>query len=1052
MATISIADNDARIQHSIGSGGNTANSTTFTIDFPFFALDDINVIITNSSGVDTTLTRGSGANTFAVSGTAVDDGFSGGNVTLGSVYTSSTVTIFRDIPVTRTTDFATSGPFNIASLNTELDRIIAIEQELETDISRTLKLPDSDGSVSTTLPNIDTRKGKTLAFNASSGAVEAGPTITGVTTVAAMAADIAALADIEDGTIATDAISGLAAIKTDVTAVANIATAVSAVNSNSTNINAVNSNSSNINTVAGSISNVNAVGAKASLITSDFVSDLNTLAVTDVINDINTLATSDIVSDLNMLANSDIVSDLNTLATSDIVSDINTLATSDIVTDLNLLATSDFVSDLNTVATSGNITAVNNVGTNIASVINASNSISSINNFGDTYFVSASAPSSPTLGDLWFDTANNIMKVYGSGGFVNAGSSVNGTANRYAWTVGTASGTYTGSTTVFPATYDAGYADVFLNGVKLLVGTNVTATNGTDVTLATAAAANDIVEIVAYGTFTAATALSLGDNEKIQLGASQDLQIYHDGSDSYVDDTGTGALILRGNANVTIGKYTGETMGFFEADGAVSLYHNNAIKLATTATGVDVSSTDATVNFVSSRGTGATHTITTGGANSGNFNINAASGGDIYVNAENKIFRNAAGSNEHMRIDSSGNVGIGITTPDSEPRLHVRKGDAGGVDSATNSVLTIENSTTAILQFLTPNTANQQIRFGDPQDTGAGFIQYNHTDNAIQFGTNGPEKMRIDSSGNLLVGKTAGSNTTKGSTLTQTGEIVSTITTAGGASQNIFLNRQDAYGTCILMRYANSSVGHIGLFTGNLVYLGAGNTGLKFGADIISPSRADNGNDRDNVIDLGKSASRFDNIYATNATIQTSDANEKQQIAALTDAEMTAAKAISQLFKTFKWNSAVTEKGDAARTHTGVIAQDVEAAMTAAGLDAGDYAFFISSTWWETQTEVPAVEAVEAVYEDVVIAAVLDEDGNEVEAERTEQRTVTEAVEAVDAYTRTDTYDTAEEAPEGATERTRMGIRYPELLAFVGAATEQRLANIETRLTALENV
>ena len=62
-------------------------------------------------------------------------------------------------------------------------------------------------------------------------------------------------------------------------------------------------------------------------------------------------------------------------------------------------------------------------------------------------------------------------------------------------------------------------------------------------------------------------------------------------------------------------------------------------------------------------------------------------------------------------------------------------------------------------------------------------------------------------------------------------------------------------------------------------------------------------------------------------------------------------------------------------------------------------------TWWETQTEVPAVEAVEA--ED----AVYDEDGN----------LVTEAVEAVeaeDAYTRTDIYETADEAPEGATERT----------------------------------
>jgi len=85
--------------------------------------------------------------------------------------------------------------------------------------------------------------------------------------------------------------------------------------------------------------------------------------------------------------------------------------------------------------------------------------------------------------------------------------------------------------------------------------------------------------------------LSFGDNDKAIFGAGSDLQIYHNGSDSYIDDTGTGALILRGNSNVTIGKYTGETMGFFEADGAVSLYHNNAIKLATTATGIDVTGT-----------------------------------------------------------------------------------------------------------------------------------------------------------------------------------------------------------------------------------------------------------------------------------------------------------------------------------------------------------------------------------------------------------------------------------------------------------------------------
>ena len=50
-----------------------------------------------------------------------------------------------------------------------------------------------------------------------------------------------------------------------------------------------------------------------------------------------------------------------------------------------------------------------------------------------------------------------------------------------------------------------------------------------------------------------------------------------------------------------------------------------------------------------------------------------------------------------------------------------------------------------------------------------------------------------------------------------------------------------------------------------------------------------------------------------------------------------------------------------------------------------------------------------------------------------------------------DTYDTADEAPEGATQRLRHWVRYPELLAFIGAATEQRLADLETRVTALED-
>ena len=90
--------------------------------------------------------------------------------------------------------------------------------------------------------------------------------------------------------------------------------------------------------------------------------------------------------------------------------------------------------------------------------------------------------------------------VYGSGGFQNAGSSVNGTSNREDFVVGTSSGSYTGSTTTFPAVYDAGFVDVYLNGVKL-APSDFTASSGTNIVLGSAASTGDTVAIVGYGTF-----------------------------------------------------------------------------------------------------------------------------------------------------------------------------------------------------------------------------------------------------------------------------------------------------------------------------------------------------------------------------------------------------------------------------------------------------------------------------------------------------------------------------------------------------------------------
>jgi hypothetical protein len=286
---------------------------------------------------------------------------------------------------------------------------------------------------------------------------------------------------------------------------------------------------------------------------------------------------------------------------------------------------------------------------------------------------------------------------------------------------------------------------------------------------------------------------------------------------------------------------------------------------------------------------------------------------------------------------------------------------------------------------------------------------------------NTTEAMRLDASGNLLVGKTTTSGSVAGLGLYNSG-LLEAVADGNIAAT---LKRLNSDGEILRFRKDGSTVGSIGSRVGVLDLdintagsgrLSAGGTGVmgwNTGLDIFPHV--------DNVSDVGTSGNRWDDIYATNGTIQTSDSNEKQDVAALTATEMLVAARISTGFKTFRWIDSVSDKGDNARTHTGVIAQDVQAAFIAEGLDAGDYALFTSATWWETQTDVPAVEA--------------DEDND---------------IEAADAYTRTDTFDTLDEAPDGATERTRMGIRYPELLAFVGSYNEQRFASIETRLAALE--
>ena len=291
--------------------------------------------------------------------------------------------------------------------------------------------------------------------------------------------------------VATD-IANVNAVGTNIAnviAVDNNQTNIDAAVANANNINTVATNISDVNTIADDIANVNAAVANQTNIDAVVANATNINTVSTNISSVNTVAGS--ITNVNAVANNE--ANVNTVATD--IANVNTVGTS--ITNVNTVGAN--ISKVTTVA--DNITNVNTVAADSANINIAVNSLAEINEFATKYVVSATVPANPIEGMLWWDETNDLMKVYNGNGFVNAGSSVNGTTDREDYVVGTASGNYNGSLTTFPATYDTGYVDVYLNGVKLAPTTDFTATDGANVILASAAASGDTLSIVAYGTF-----------------------------------------------------------------------------------------------------------------------------------------------------------------------------------------------------------------------------------------------------------------------------------------------------------------------------------------------------------------------------------------------------------------------------------------------------------------------------------------------------------------------------------------------------------------------
>jgi hypothetical protein len=364
--------------------------------------------------------------------------------------------------------------------------------------------------------------------------------------------------------------------------------AINAVTANATNINAVNANSANINTVAGINTDITTVATNdtnvttvagisadvttvsgiAANVTSVAGNSANINAVAADATDIGTVATN--IANVNTVAGIDsdvttvagIAADVTAAATN--VADIQAIsaAIADVITVANDL--NEATSEIDVVA--NNIANVNAVGTDIANVNTVASNLADVNAFADTYFISATAPASPTSGDLWFDTSVGVdtMKVYGASGWQNAGSSVNGTSQRVTYTA-------TAGQTSFAATYDAGYVDVYLNGIKLINGTDFTATNGTSIVLASGAALNDTVNIIGYGTFSISN-FSINDaNDVAASGATNGQFLQYNGSNWVGGTVSTPTLSSLGIANhdqVTVTAGGAVTATSFAGDGS----------------------------------------------------------------------------------------------------------------------------------------------------------------------------------------------------------------------------------------------------------------------------------------------------------------------------------------------------------------------------------------------------------------------------------------------------------------------------------------------------
>ena len=241
MADVPINAVDRRVQF-------TGNTGTGPFSFSFNILADSDIAVFKNNTLLTLSTDYTIATAANGTGSVTLTGNNNGTALIATDF----LTIVGGRALARTTDFVTAGDLLASSLNEQLDSNVIMVQQLDEKAERTLRISQSDVTADMTIPNRDTRKGKYLAFNATTGLPEAGPSTTNVNSLAAITDDIDALGPIS---------ANITTVAGQITPTNNISTVAGAA----TNINLVGGSISNVNTVATNISAIGTASANATL-------------------------------------------------------------------------------------------------------------------------------------------------------------------------------------------------------------------------------------------------------------------------------------------------------------------------------------------------------------------------------------------------------------------------------------------------------------------------------------------------------------------------------------------------------------------------------------------------------------------------------------------------------------------------------------------------------------------------------------------------------------------------------------------------------------------